>query len=82
MYSNSLPKPHPNTSVQIHSKHELRKNFNTSHNAFVILGTLQNTKPSLQLHFWGKISLIPEEITELLQFDLNPARSCLFFTKI
>ena len=40
MYNNSLPKLNPISGVQINSKHELRKkNSNTSHNAFVMLGT-------------------------------------------
>ena len=43
--------------------------------------TLQNTKLSLQLHFYGEISLISDEITELLQFDLNPVRSRSFLQK-
>ena len=40
MNNNSLPKLNPISGVQIHSKHKLKKKiFNTSHNAFVMLGT-------------------------------------------
>ena len=43
MHNNSLPKLNPISGVQIHSKHKLRekekKNSNTSHNAFIMLGT-------------------------------------------
>ena len=42
MYNNSLPKLNPISGVQIHSEHKLsksKKKSNTSHNAFIMLGT-------------------------------------------